>query len=170
MTAVLPSARAEAGLRDVFRQAASSTWLITTRNDFAPVGFTAISVVSVSVEPELVAFNLSKTSSSREAVAQTGRVALHLLAEDQEYLARRFAGPREERFAEGTDWAWHHDRLPAVDGVVARLDCDVVDLVDAGDSFVVIARVRSTEVDADARPLVHHRAGYHSLTDTTQEG
>nr|WP_246242235.1 flavin reductase family protein [Flexivirga aerilata] len=147
-------------LRDTFRDAVSSTWVVTSAADEVPAGFTAISVVSVSVAPPLVSFNLSKASSSRPIVERAGRVALHLLGEEQEHLARRFAGDRAQRFAPDREWHWHADGLPALSASVCRLGARVVSLVDAGDSLVVLAEVES-QVASGGRPLLHHRGAYH---------
>ncbi|WP_265444556.1 flavin reductase family protein [Flexivirga meconopsidis] len=156
-------------LRGTFRHAVSSAWVVTSAYDEVPVGFTAISVVSVSVSPPLVSFNLSKTSSSRTTIERSGRVALHLLADHQEHLAHRFAGDRNRRFEPDGEWHWHPDGLPALRDAVCRLDSRVVALTDAGDSFVVIAQVEAQETSG-GRPLMHHHGSYHaSPTDRLAE-
>lgn len=150
-------------LRAVFGSAAASTWVITAAGEAGPVGFTAISVVSVSLKPPLVSFNLAKNSSSLVTLARSGSAALHLLGEDQEHLARRFAGERALRFAVDDAWQFDHDGLPQVNGVTARLTTQIVDLVDTGDSLLAVARVRHTETGTGAaNPLLHLRGGYHS--------
>lgn len=150
-------------LRVAFREAASSTWVICAADGDRPVGFTAISVVSVSVSPPLVSFNLSKSSSSRSTIEATGRVSLHLLASHQSHLARRFAGDRRSRFV--SDWHWHDDGLPALTEYSARLSADVAVTLDVGDSLLVTAEVRNQQ-QGHGDPLVHHRGGYRSLDHT----
>lgn len=169
MTTLTPSASPLArsvtpDLRGVFRNAASSTWVVTGDAPTGPVGFTAISVVSVSVDPPLVSFNVSRTSSSLVALASTGRAALHLLADDQSDIAQRFAGDRAARFADDGAWSWGADSLPEIHGVAARLEVRVNDLHEAGDSFIAVARVTRTAIAIDARlPLIHHAGAFHTL-------
>lgn len=147
-------------LRAAFRGAAASTWVITAAGETGPVGFTAISVASVSVTPPLVSFNLSKNSSSLVTLARSGSAALHLLADGQESLARRFAGDRALRFGVDDTWQYDDHGLPRVNDVAARLVTQLVDLVDTGDSFLAVSRVLHT-LTSERSPLVHFRGSYH---------
>ncbi|MCK0112617.1 flavin reductase family protein [Ornithinimicrobium sp. F0845] len=164
-------------LRHAFGRAASSTWVVTGSGERGPVGFTAISIVSVSVSPPLVSFNIAKTSSSLVTIAQSGRAALHLLAEDQEPLAQRFARDRTRRFVDDGAWAYDDHGLPTIHGAASRLVTRIHDLVDAGDSFLAVARVEHA-VTSGRRPLLHHAGAYtplgepalHSLTHPTTPG
>ncbi|WP_109474314.1 flavin reductase family protein [Ornithinimicrobium cavernae] len=158
----VPPESATVDLRHAFGRAASSTWVVTGSGERGPVGFTAISVVSVSLSPPLLSFNISKDSSSLVTIAQSGRAALHLLADDQEPVAQRFARDRSRRFADDGAWAYDDHGLPAVRGVASRLITRIHDLVDAGDSFLAIARVEHATT-TDRRPLVHHAGAYGAL-------
>lgn len=152
-------------LRSLFRRAAASAWVITSAAGpgTGPVGFTAISVVSVSLEPPLVSFNISKSSSSLVALARSRRAALHLLAEHQQHLASRFAADRDRRFVEDGAWGWEHE-LPALHDVTARVVTTLTDLVDAGDSYVAIARVdHAATATTSLHPLVHHAGRFSAL-------
>lgn len=150
-------------LRGSFARAAASAWVVTGSGARGPVGFTAISVASVSLAPPLVSFNVAKTSGSLVTIAQTQRAALHLLGEDQQHLADRFARDRSKRFVDDGAWSFDDHGLPAVHGVTARLITRIHDLVDAGDSFVAIARVEHA-ITSTGRPLVHHAGRYTPLT------
>ena len=150
-------------LRSLFRRATASAWVITSAADDGaePVGFTAISVVSVSLDPPLVSFNVAKTSSSLVTLARRRRAALHLLASHQDHLAARFAADRTRRFVQDGAWSWH-DGLPRLHDVNVRLTTTLTDLVDAGDSFVAIARVHGTSAAHPAEPTLLHHAGRFS--------
>lgn len=157
-------------LRAAFRRAASSAWVVTGRSsDGGPVGFTAISIVSVSVEPPLVTFNISKTSSSLATISRSRRAALHLLSDEQSALATRFARDRSLRFVDDGSWSYGADGLPELHDVVTRLSTEVVDLVEAGDSYIAVARVEEMDGN-DLDPLVHHHGGYHRFSSTTRQG
>jgi flavin reductase (DIM6/NTAB) family NADH-FMN oxidoreductase RutF len=159
MTAADPGQDLGADFRATFRVASSSVWVVTTERGGEPVGFTAISLVSVSISPLLVSFNVSRTSSSLPALLATRRLAAHLLAGDQEHLARRFAADAARRFSEGSSWSWAPDGLPALDGVVARLSGQVASVVDAGDSVLVVAEVTGA-LTRDGIPLTHRDRTY----------
>ncbi|OYN84557.1 flavin reductase family protein [Parenemella sanctibonifatiensis] len=149
-------------LRPVFRQAASSAWVVTATGEAGPVGFTAISVNSVSMDPPIVSFNVSGGSSSLATLGRTRRVAIHLLDRQQEPTARRFAGPRQQRFVDDGSWGYAADGLPCLAGVSARLTADISDLVPAGDSFVVLAEVSAARHAPNSGPLVHHAGSYRA--------
>lgn len=153
-------------LRSAFRAAAASTWVVTGTSETGHVGFTAISIVSVSVDPPLVSFNISKTSSSLAAISRTRRAALHLLSDEQASLARRFAGDRAQRFVADDTWTTDDQGLPRLHDVATRLVTEIVDLVDVGDSFIAVARVDTADITSRP-PLVHHAGDYHPLTTAT---
>ena len=171
------SGRSSVDLRRAFRLDASSVWVVTSADAGTPVGFTAVSVVSVSLAPPILSFNVSRTSSSLDTLLRSGRFAVHLLAADQEATARRFAGPAALRFADDRTWSWDVDGLPRLGGVLTRLSGSVLRLVDAGDSLLVLGEVSGTDEDdrgttehghSDDRrlyrgaddPLLHHDRTY----------
>lgn len=151
-------------LRSAFRRTASSTWVVTGARSpgLDPVGFTAISVVSVSLRPPLVSFNIGKDSSSLVTLGRTRRAALHLLGQDQAPVATRFAADRRRRFVEDGSWGWAGG-LPDVRGAVLRLTTTLVDLVEAGDSFLALARVERATTNDGPAPLVHHQGSFGPL-------
>ncbi len=174
-------------LRRAFRLDASSVWVVTSADAGTPVGFTAVSVVSVSLAPPILSFNLSRTSSSLDTLLRSGRYAVHLLAADQEGTARRFAGPAAQRFADEHAWTWDPDGLPRLRGALTRLSGSVLRLVDAGDSLVVLGEVSRSDEDDDADrtdapagpaadrrlyrgaddPLLHHDRAYTRTRTST---
>lgn len=146
----------EPDLRAAFRRVATSTWVVAAMEGEVPRGFTVISVTSVSLHPQLVAFNVTSTAASLAVLRDAGRMSLHLLADDQAPLAVRFAGPRDERFAQGADfWDLAPDGLPRIHGCVARLSLDLESVLEAGDSTIVLARVVDMTLDEHRLPLVH---------------
>jgi flavin reductase (DIM6/NTAB) family NADH-FMN oxidoreductase RutF len=166
-------------LRRAFRLDASSVWVVTSADAGSPVGFTAVSVASVSLAPPILSFNVSRTSSSLATLLRSGRYAVHLLAADQEQTARRFAGPAGLRFADARTWTWDDDGLPRVRGALTRLSGAVLRLVEAGDSLLVLGEVDRSDEDDDGTasttadlgvdrrlyrgaddPLLHHARAY----------
>ncbi|GIG88446.1 flavin reductase family protein [Plantactinospora endophytica] len=144
------------------RQAAAVT--VVTAAGQPPVGFTATSFTSVSLDPPLVSFCLSRTSSSWPTVARTGHVAVHLLAQGQHEVARTFATSGIDRFASHPGWRPGPYGVPLLDGPVAWLVCRVVERVVAGDHAIVLAEPLTGEhtEDGDA-PLLYHMGRYASL-------
>ncbi|MEU8002197.1 flavin reductase family protein [Catellatospora sp. NPDC049111] len=127
-----------------------------------PVGFTATSFTSVSLRPQLVSFCLDRDSSSWPTVAQARHVAIHLLADGQEELARTFAARGVDRFADASLWRHGPYGTPLLHGVLALLICEVVQRIPAGDHAIVLGRPVSAE-HRPGEPLLHHMGGYTAL-------
>ena len=76
--------------RSVFRDHAARVVVVTAAGRPAPVGFTATSLASVSLDPPMVSLAVARASAWR-TVSRSSRIGVHLLARDQEGLATTFA-------------------------------------------------------------------------------
>jgi len=152
-------------LRELFGQAASSTWIVTGRGPDGPVGFTAISVASASLNPPMVTFNVGMAAASLVTLRETRKANLQLLSEGQDGLALRFSGERNHRFNDPSVWRDGAHGCPDILGVVGRLFVDIHEFVEAGDSVVIVAQVIAAESDPTRRPLIHHARRYTRIVD-----
>jgi flavin reductase (DIM6/NTAB) family NADH-FMN oxidoreductase RutF len=162
----VPPALADAAavdLRRAFRPAASSVWVVTSAHDGVPVGFTAISIVSVSLNPPLVSFNVGLGSSSLATLQASQRFAAHLLGADQLDLADRFAAAASQRFTAPTTWTWDDTGVPALENVLVRVAGRIRSTVPAGDSLLVIGEVEQVRTGAERGPLLHHDRAYRPV-------
>jgi len=152
--------------RAVLRRHAAGVVVITATGQLhagqlKPVGFTATSFTSVSLDPPLVSFCLNRGASSWPAVEVATHVAVHVLADVQEGLARTFATSGVDRFAEPTRWRVGPYGVPLLDDVQAVLICRVADRVAAGDHAIVLAEPLEAEHGVDhAAPLLYHMGRY----------
>lgn len=131
--------------------------------DGRPTGMTVGSFTSVSLDPPLVAFLPSKTSSSWAALRQCGDTfGVNILAADQEVVCRRIASSGTDKFS---DVAWHSSPmgLPILDGCVAYLECRTVEVRDAGDHDLVLGEVVQMGVQRPTESLLFFRGGYGSF-------
>jgi flavin reductase (DIM6/NTAB) family NADH-FMN oxidoreductase RutF len=159
--------------RRVLRRHAAAVVVVTAPGE-PPAGFTATSFTSVSLDPPLVSFCVAQSASAYPAVRAAGTVAVHVLSEGQEHLARAFATSGIDRFAATGGWrpgGWRPgpDGVPLLDGVLARLVCRVTRRVEAGDHTIVLAAPETGEhhADAEVAPLVYHAGRYAELRRTT---
>jgi len=129
-----------------------------------PYGFTVNSFVSVSLEPLLLSFCASRTSTTWPAIRAAGRFAVSVLAADQDEVCRTFAAKGADRFSA---FAWSLTSLgqPLLDGAVAWFDCEMAEVYPAGDHEIVLGAVREVGEDPTAVPLVFHRGGVQPLLD-----
>jgi flavin reductase (DIM6/NTAB) family NADH-FMN oxidoreductase RutF len=147
--------------RRVLRRHAASVVVVTAPG---PAGFTATSFTSVSLDPPLVSFCVSRTASAWPRISEAPVVAVHVLTAGQERLARSFATPGIDRFA-AHEWHEGPHAVPLLDGALAILICRVVNLFEAGDHVIVVASPVHAEHhnDTEATPLVYHDGTYVAL-------
>jgi flavin reductase (DIM6/NTAB) family NADH-FMN oxidoreductase RutF len=149
-------------LRALLRHQASTVTVVTAPGT-PPAGFTATSFTSVSLDPPLVSFCLNRSSSSWPTVAGAEHVGVHLLAQRQHELARRFATSGIDRFGAPTVWRTGPHEVPVLDGTLAWLVCRIVDRVAAGDHVVVLAEPLHAQHGYQDSPLLYHQGRYACL-------
>jgi 3-hydroxy-9,10-secoandrosta-1,3,5(10)-triene-9,17-dione monooxygenase reductase component len=159
-----PDALARArDFREVLGRFATGVTVVTSLSNGRPVGMTAQSFASVSLSPPMVLFCPAKTSRAWPLMAEAGFFCVNFLAEDQEELSVRMATKADEKF-EGVAWSPSKSGAPLLDGVLGHVDCTVHAVHDAGDHYVVIARVQALELGDDGAPLLYYKGGYGGFT------
>jgi flavin reductase (DIM6/NTAB) family NADH-FMN oxidoreductase RutF len=142
-------------LRDVFGTFATGVTVVTAvRADGEPVGMTANSFTSVSIDPPLVLWCLSVRSKSISAFSPGAPFSVHVLAHDQRELAVHFARGGRERFDIDPYWR-ENPRPPHIAGVLSRLDCRVHSSFLAGDHWIIVGDVLAAG-KAAGEPLAFH--------------
>lgn len=133
-----------------------------------PVGFTAQSFLSLSIDPMLVAVSPAKTSTSWPRIAAADGLCINILGADQEALCRGFATPSEDKFA-GVGWRPSPSTgAPLIEGSLAWIDGRIAATHDAGDHEIVVIAVHdlgeaTSEGGGEAGPLLFYRAGFGSF-------
>ncbi len=132
--------------------------------DGNPAGMAIGSFTSVSLDPPLVAFLPDKTSTSWPKIAPSGKFCVNILASEQESICRAFAVKGGDKFAQ---FEWNPSPVtgsPRLDDVVAWIDCEVDQVVDAGDHYIVIGKVLELDVQNPSLPLLFFQGGYGRFT------
>lgn len=132
--------------------------------DGRPVGLTANSLVPLSLEPPLLAWSLSRRSGSLGTFLAAPWFAVNVLAEDQEDLSRRFAGPAGERFA-GLAWRSGLGGCPLLHGCLATFECRSERRIETGDHWLLLGTPERLSWGQGA-PLVFFASRY-GLAATT---
>lgn len=138
---------------------ATGVTVITARaSDGSPVGLTANSFNSVSLDPPMVLWSLAKKSYSLPTFAAAEHWAVHVLAADQEPLSNRFARTGADKFA---DLDLEHDAagVPLLKGCAARFHCRTSFQYEGGDHIIFVGEVSSFD-HGDQPPLVFHAGRY----------
>jgi flavin reductase (DIM6/NTAB) family NADH-FMN oxidoreductase RutF len=112
------------------------------------------SLVSVSLDPMLVCWNLQHSSSQYAAYAGAERFAISILAESQQALARRYAARGDTaRLLE--DFETGADGLPVIRGALGHVACRRFAVHPAGDHTLILGEVTGmAQGAAGGRPLL----------------
>jgi len=128
-----------------FRSALSSfatgVTIITARdlND-DPIGMTASSFNSVSMEPPLILWSIAKAALSAPSFTNATYFAVHVLASDQAEISNKFAIKGEDKFS-NIKWNEDQNRVPIISDVSSRFDCKTHDIHDGGVHWIIVGEV-----------------------------
>ena len=152
----------QGAFRAVLGHFASGVVLVTGMHDGGPAGFTCQSFFSLSLDPPLIAIAPGKSSTSWPKVASSGVFCANILSSEQEGLAWTFSQSGADKFA-GVGWSPAANGAPRLHGSLAWLDCAIEDVHEAGDHWLVTARVTELE-GGSGQPLVFYRGGFGGFT------
>ncbi|AQV98292.1 peptidase [Cupriavidus necator] len=146
-----------------FRQAlgmfATGVTIVTTRApDGSPVGITANSFNSVSLDPPLVLWSLARNAKSLPAFTGAQHWNVHILANDQRALSGRFARAGTDKFA-GLALDEGSDGTPLLRGCSARFECRTLFQYDGGDHVIFVGQVTGYE-RSEHPPLLYVTGDY----------
>jgi len=123
-----------------------------------PVGVTASSFNSVSLDPPLVLWSLAKSAKSMPAYQNSGGFNVHVLASHQDTLSNQFARPSEDKF-NGVKWTPCADGHPVLPEYAALFRCETLYQYEGGDHVIFVGMV--TEFETHNYPvLVFHGGKY----------
>lgn len=137
------------------------TVVTTLDNNNRPAGITVSAFSSLSLDPPLILACIEKRASVHPHLSTDKHFAVNILAEDQEYLSRRFSSKDLDRF-DGTGYKEGANGSPLLDGALAYIECRVLETYAGGDHTIIVGEVESVSV-CDHRPLAYYRGGYSQL-------
>ena len=150
-----------------FRRYPTGVAIVAASTETGPVGATVSSVSSVSANPPLLSFSVTRSGRSGPALVGSGHLVVHVLTEDQAHVAAAFADRTAPRFTPEQGWTLPQGQPPALDDVAASFYGHVTRVVPAGEAWLVLLEVDSVDLGdtADAiapGPLLHHDRRYWS--------
>jgi len=151
---------------DIFKSIMGSyptgvTIITTTDAKGVPAGLTANSFVSVSIEPLLVLFCVDARAGSLPAFRESGKFAVHILADDQQDVCWRFANREPNKFND-VEWKMSERGLPVLPGPAGLMECKTVQVVEAGDHTIFIGEVEHIEKN-EKEPMLYFRRKVGSI-------
>ncbi len=154
-----------------FRQAlgsfATGVTIITTRDAKGePLGLTANSFNSVSLDPPMVLWSLAKNALSLPVFREAEHWAVHILSSGQADLSGRFAQRGEDKFA-GIDVEQGIGNVPLLNDCMARFQCKTAFQYEGGDHVIFVGEVVDFDHN-DTAPLVFHSGRYARATHRSE--
>ena len=149
---------AQRALRSAFGQFGTGVCVITTCTpEQQLVGITANSFSSVSLDPPLVLWCPAKSARRFECYSEAQHYAVHVLASDQAHIANGFV--REANAFADLDLTQNAHGVPLLEGCLARFECEMDALHDAGDHAIIVGRVHAAHI-GDGTPLMFQSGAY----------
>lgn len=131
-----------------------------------PLGFTANSFASVSLDPPLILVCMSNSSQNYTALVNATGFAVNILSETQIDVSNTFARPVDDRFA-SVAWRKGPNGAPILDNVSAWFDCGMHNTIEAGDHVILIGEVAA--FDQTATPGIGYARGAYVTPATTAD-
>ena len=141
---------------------ATGVTIVTTLDPSGrPVGLTANSFNSLSLDPPMVLWALAKASRNLPAFAAAEFFAVHILASGQQALADRFAQRGADKFAR-LEYDGGQGGIPLLRHCAARFQCRTAHQYEGGDHAIFVGEVIDFESSGHAA-LAFHGGAYASV-------
>lgn len=156
---------AQLEFRHAMANLAAAVHVVTTDGPHGRLGITVSAACSVTDSPPTVLVCINRNSASRDVFAGNGRLAVNVLAGDQEELARHFSGqtgvPMDERFT----WdIWTElDGIPTATDARVALAGRIVSSLEQGTHTVFFVEIDAIRRREDAQALVYDSRTFHAV-------
>ncbi len=138
--------------------------VVTTQTTEGPVGITANSFASVSLDPPLVLWSPAKSSRRFNIFRHALHFSIHVLGADQRDVAAAFTRPTGG--FDDLPWEPSATGTPVIPGALARFDCTLHAAHDGGDHEIIIGRVTAVS-HAEGAPLIFQGGHYGGFSFTS---
>lgn len=127
-----------------------------------PVGLTANSFTSVSLDPPLLLVCPALAAATTQVLLEAEYFAVNVLTDEQADLSHLFATKGSDRFAETECETWHHD-VPIIRDALANFECKRHSVSDGGDHAILVGQIEHVRFAEKGDPLLYFRSEYHRL-------
>lgn len=135
------------------------TVITTLDKEGNPIGVTASSFNSVSMEPPLVLWSVGKKAYSAKIFEKVKHFNVNVLSEAQVDISNTCAKQGEDKFA-NIDYESGIDGCPILKDTAACFECKTWQLYDGGDHIIVVGEVIKYQSNSAIKPLVFARGSY----------
>ncbi|MFP7571856.1 flavin reductase family protein [Marivita sp. S2033] len=148
--------------RNALGQFGTGVTVVTCQTATGPIGITANSFASVSLDPPLVLWAPAKSSERYPFFMAADHFAIHVIGADQANMCKAFA--RDGNAFDHFDWSIGANDVPLINGCLSRFECTKTAEHDGGDHSIVVARVRRVTTNKGA-PLIFFGGQFGGFTE-----
>ena len=141
---------------------ATGVCVITADSQDGPLGITANSFTSVSLEPRLVLWCLDERSDRWPVFAASERFAIHVLPSHDREVAKRFA--QGVSILRASEYVRTGEGPPCLPEALLRLECVTHDRIQMGDHMIIVGRVEAFD-DQPGDALTYFRGRYGQASE-----
>lgn len=157
-TTFQPSEADARAFRTALGRYATGVTIVTCDSDIGPLGITANSFASVSLDPPLVLWSPARSSKRFAAFEAAEKFAIHVLGDHQKHFCDVFASQGND--FSSLDWHASASNVPLLSGCLARFECDRHAIHDGGDHAIVVGHVTAAVMHEGGSPLVFANGGF----------
>ena len=158
----LPPAFSPKEFRSALGMFATGVTIVTaTTAEGQPIGLTANSFNSVSLDPPLVLWSLARAAASLPAFSTGSHYAINILAADQKLLAEKFAIKGADRWG-GVEYTRGTGNAPVLVGAAATFECFNRSRYEEGDHVIFVGEVERVGYRPGAAPLLFHGGRFYT--------
>ncbi len=147
----VPGPETARAFRDALGKFTTGVTIVTCATPAGPMGITANSFASLSLDPPLVLWSPAKSSRRFAPFVAASHYAIHVLSDAQGMVGAGFA--RDAAAFGDLDWTTNAEGVPVIIGCLARFECARAAVHDGGDHAIVVGRVLRAAMGEGA-PLV----------------
>ena len=138
------------------------TIVTTTDSAGNPVGMTANSFASVSLDPPLVLWSVGNHANSFDIFSNTDHYAVHILHKGQQDLSNLFASRGEDKFSD-LNWTVGEVGSPILPDYAVCFQCKMEHVFPGGDHNILVGRVIAFKNNNSSDALLFFKGGYHAI-------
>lgn len=163
MQSFTPDPTRTTDLRRALGQFGTGVALMTVQTADGPLGMTANSFSSVSLDPPLVLWSAARTSKRHDAFANNAAFCIHVLSAEQMDVANHFA-------AQGHDFSPYPfdagpNGAPTLHGCLATFHCNTYAVHLAGDHSIILGEITAAAIQPEERDgLLFKRGRFGKFT------
>ena len=140
-------------LRNVLSKFATGVTVVSTIDcDGKPIGMTANSFTSVSLDPPLVLWSIGINQPSYDAFLKAKGYSVSILSKDQKDICDLFSSPTENKFSD-IDYTLTDNGFPIIQKSLAWFDCLKWNNYPGGDHQILVGEIKNFSADEND-PLI----------------